>query len=55
VIKTQAKRRLARNTVVRSLASSCKCGVAQPPDLTPAVAAATVNDGLDIPAFLRRY
>jgi hypothetical protein len=40
---------------LKELRSSCKCGVAEPPDLTPTVAAVTVTDPLDIPAFLRRY
>jgi hypothetical protein len=40
---------------LKELRSSCKCGVAEPPDLTATVAAVTVNDGLDIPDHLRRY
>jgi hypothetical protein len=39
---------------LKELRFNCKCGVAEPPDLTPTVAAVTVNDGLDIRAFLRR-
>jgi hypothetical protein len=35
--------------------SSCKCGVAEPPNLTPTVAAVAPKDDLDIPDFLRRY
>jgi hypothetical protein len=40
---------------LKELRSNCKCGVAEPPDLTPTVAAVTVDDHLDIPDFLRRY
>jgi hypothetical protein len=32
----------------------CKCGTAEPAELTPTVAAVTVDDDLDIPDFLRR-
>jgi hypothetical protein len=50
------KQRLAKlEDELKELRSSCKCGVAEPPDLTPTVTAVTVNDGLDIPTFLRRY
>ena len=39
---------------LKELRSSSKCGVAAPPDLTPTVAAVTVDDDPDIPAFLDR-
>jgi hypothetical protein len=32
----------------------CKCGTAEPPELTPTVATVTADDDLDIPDFLRR-
>ena len=42
---------------LKELRSSCKCGAAEPPDLTPTVAAVTVPDPRempDIPDYLRR-
>jgi hypothetical protein len=39
---------------LKELRSSCKCGVAEAPDLTPTVAAVTVKHPLDIFDYLRR-
>jgi hypothetical protein len=41
-------------TELKELRSNCKCGVAKAPDLMPAAAGLTIDDGLDIPEFLRR-
>jgi hypothetical protein len=39
---------------LKELRSSCKCGVAEPPDLTPTVASVTVTDPLDFPDIPER-
>jgi hypothetical protein len=40
---------------LKELRSSCKCGgIAEPPNVAPTMAAVRLNDGLDIPDFLRR-
>ena len=39
---------------LKELRSSCKCGLAEPPDLTPTVAAVTVPDPLDFPDIPER-